>query len=673
MGKLREVLERIRGKPGGTKVEKKPETPDPKAQARQKFSEAKLKLQPYVIEVRQVTTVHPSLQEKKKAFTEAEQKVIGLEAAEEYDKGVEALKELTSATTAFLEANQHREEAKAKFTVAHNKLTGGVLKQAKEVVPVPTFLKDKHDALDQAEQKLPGDNASAEEYEAGTHAVGELSHAALGYLKDAKDYVGFLVHKGKTQKSVENLEKQHAQAAHVKDLTDDAKLKLTAAQDLANQNQLPQAGNALGQIDTLLTQAKGHADKYQQYLDKKAVTDGNITTAEGHTEKAKLTTEIQAAKDKVTEAERLAAPAERKYDDAMKALGEADATAAAATTKGDMLIQVGSGTPNKTVLKQLVAKPGGTKLLDEVVKGLGAKPNSAVIQAALEARFDITVENFDKTGSQSTTKGARSLKRMYDLMALVPDSHTRDNDKLKLIQRFGGKSGLPTNKDRGSWYRNNDEEGLVVLSCGRPKDLGKKTRFGLPEAEDDCKPKDDVKPDYFDFTTLHEVGHAVDENKGFMGDGGPGKALAGWEVHTPEDFAAIIGKHFRFEKPGGETITYLVKYMKGQPATPPDPPNGVTPEQWDQRRTELEAWWAKAKSDASPQQPWYGEADAIGNKYYHQSYPWQWVSYNTNARTKGISPYQFRAPGEWFADLYAAYHCGKLQDGNPAVAWLKDL
>jgi hypothetical protein len=38
-----------------------------------------------------------------------------------------------------------------------------------------------------------------------------------------------------------------------------------------------------------------------------------------------------------------------------------------------------------------------------------------------------------------------------------------------------------------------------------------------------------------------------------------------------------------------------------------------------------------------------------------------------------MTGYQFRAPGEWFAELYAAYRMDKLQSSHPAVGWLSKL
>jgi hypothetical protein len=61
----------------------------------------------------------------------------------------------------------------------------------------------------------------------------------------------------------------------------------------------------------------------------------------------------------------------------------------------------------------------------------------------------------------------------------------------------------------------------------------------------------------------------------------------------------------------------------------------------------------------SDQGPW-GTATGgvvLGDRIYQESYDWpQWVSYKHEARGRKVSTYQFRAPGEWFAEAYAAYY-----------------
>ena len=63
----------------------------------------------------------------------------------------------------------------------------------------------------------------------------------------------------------------------------------------------------------------------------------------------------------------------------------------------------------------------------------------------------------------------------------------------------------------------------------------------------------------------------------------------------------------------------------------------------------------------------------IAGRVYHEAYEGTWVSYSYAARAQGITGYQFRAPAEWFAELYAAFHCEKLNPKHPATPWLRKL
>ena len=58
---------------------------------------------------------------------------------------------------------------------------------------------------------------------------------------------------------------------------------------------------------------------------------------------------------------------------------------------------------------------------------------------------------------------------------------------------------------------------------------------------------------------------------------------------------------------------------------------------------------------------------------YHEGYEGMWVGYRYSARAQGITGYQFRAPAEWFAELYAAYHMTSSTPRHPASQWLAQL
>ncbi len=72
-------------------------------------------------------------------------------------------------------------------------------------------------------------------------------------------------------------------------------------------------------------------------------------------------------------------------------------------------------------------------------------------------------------------------------------------------------------------------------------------------------------------------------------------------------------------------------------------------------------------------------ARPFGGRYFQRSYPGsgnkadrksnaEWVSFEVDSRRDAVSHYQYRAPGEWFAELYAHYYMGTLE-GHPLYRW----
>jgi hypothetical protein len=62
--------------------------------------------------------------------------------------------------------------------------------------------------------------------------------------------------------------------------------------------------------------------------------------------------------------------------------------------------------------------------------------------------------------------------------------------------------------------------------------------------------------------------------------------------------------------------------------------------------------------DAGLQMPWLKPEGGmtLGIYHYQESYTPAWVRYKHQARTRMVSDYQFRSPGEWFAEVYAWYY-----------------
>ena len=99
----------------------------------------------------------------------------------------------------------------------------------------------------------------------------------------------------------------------------------------------------------------------------------------------------------------------------------------------------------------------------------------------------------------------------------------------------------------------------------------------------------------------------------------------------------------------------------------------MTPQQWTARQGEVDKW----HRIATAKNVWWRQSDCdtitIDGQIYHEAYDMNWVGYLASARKKGMTGYQFRAPAEWFAELYASFHSGKIKSTHPAAKWLSKL
>jgi hypothetical protein len=336
-----------------------------------------------------------------------------------------------------------------------------------------------------------------------------------------------------------------------------------------------------------------------------------------------------------------------------------------------------SGKPSSALLTKLANAPGGGPVLDALVADLPDTIDQDVLTEAVAARYGIKVEQYDHRtdAKKGTTRTAanpkspdKSLKGLYQVLGQVP---LKDTKNVKTIEHYTEEKG-------GASYRNG--AGLVKLYCGRPDD-GNEQPFNkkgevVPEDEKvdkNCEPiNPKVKVPYFNFATLHEVGHAVDDVKGVMKGGR--NADAGWQTHSAADIGNLAGDHFHYDKTYLGQVTASKKSV--EPTVKPPPPSGVKPEDWDLARQKAVDWIKSVRESAGLW--WHGGAcrqAAIGGRVYHEAYAdWgNWVSYNLGARSQGVTGYQFRAPGEWFAELYATFFSQKMNPKHPAAAWLAKL
>jgi hypothetical protein len=259
-------------------------------------------------------------------------------------------------------------------------------------------------------------------------------------------------------------------------------------------------------------------------------------------------------------------------------------------------------------------------------------------------------------------------------MVLVPEEHVK-SDSLKKIVRVGGaggKSGLVGASNYNPYQKS------ATLECGRSSEKGGTTvgsKTELPDVSEDFQPVGAKTQSYFNWTTLHEIGHAVDDKEKFMERKGFQPEMGGWTQFgsNVSMIAQALQNDDRFKADGTAfNLDYITEKLKGNTPSAPDA-NGVDPGKWEAARKAIDEWVAAVGVDSKL---WKDGAAcktrAIGGRVYHEAYKKDWVSYDLAARTRGISGYQFRAPGEWFAELYAAYYSGKLKPQHPFARIVED-
>jgi len=243
------------------------------------------------------------------------------------------------------------------------------------------------------------------------------------------------------------------------------------------------------------------------------------------------------------------------------------------------------------------------------------------------------------------------LDKMYDMMAMLPVQHT-SQDKLKTLTYD------PTSK--GAAY------GGATIFMGDYGDAKGDWGYKNP------KTGADEPLNGFSISTLHEVGHSVDDKYKIMSPSNMSKeGLGGWTNRIPvdnvvklfaDDFVANAGKDTKIAERDLKSLIKkaLTKAAVKQPGEKEasvkpmgdgDKPGAVSAEDWAKLKPLLD----KCVGLRSDKWPWgKGKEVAFDGSAYHESYPGEWVSYSMAARRKGeVRDYQWRAPGEWFAELYA--------------------
>jgi hypothetical protein len=300
------------------------------------------------------------------------------------------------------------------------------------------------------------------------------------------------------------------------------------------------------------------------------------------------------------------------------------------------------------LLKQLNTQ--AEQLYDDAVKAAGddetKKQAQAVYASALKDRYGIAIDNPDKIANTH-------LDKVYKMLDKVPQTDVAQGSLKTLAYKATttviGPDGKPTEKPwNGASF--NKDGGVITMG-----DINE--GFTQPY-NDPADPTKVTDTDWFSVTTLHELGHSVDDRFQVMATYQGRESCGGWVAQKIADVAAVYAGDFQAKD--GKTVAIDDKSLRqfiesalgtGKGAKPAD----VSDDDWKALAPQLaalEARCASRRSDAS-QWPWSAPYD-IGGFSYHEAYPNQWWRYVTGKR-QGVTvrDYQWRAPGEWFAELYA--------------------
>jgi hypothetical protein len=323
-------------------------------------------------------------------------------------------------------------------------------------------------------------------------------------------------------------------------------------------------------------------------------------------------------------------------------------------------------------VKRLV-QLGDAESVDAVVKHLPDNTPDAVIAQIAQARFGVL---FELHGPQATA----GAKHVYAMLAKAPQD-VKGNPSLAKVT-YSTTPTLANVSARGGQY---DSEHEDAQTWGRPdveqQAFGKAQKAPgskkpqLPDnVEERCRPLDEKPVEVLDWAALHELGHSLDDATGFMKRRGKDDDCGGW-IEYGADVQPIANAVARWAGVGNEPafVQHLVAWLEGGTPPPPPRPARVDADTWKGALVKVEGWLKRSTTG----QIWYDNAASmahrIGDRIYQRPYPDEWVSYKAEARQRGLTGFQFKAPGEWFAELYAGYRSGKLKPNHPAMDWLKDL
>lgn len=284
-----------------------------------------------------------------------------------------------------------------------------------------------------------------------------------------------------------------------------------------------------------------------------------------------------------------------------------------------------------------------------------------LLTSAFEKRFAL-----DARGTNGAAWDAAGLRRCWDVLETLPPSHIQGNPSLLQWIRYGSARA-----NHSGWYKD-DRFGNQSHAAGFDYTTANiATSTQRSQSDEDGDGTDEVTDplhgvNRFNKVVRHEVGHAVDDAMGAEALYCAGNAAGGNWTNYGSDARACIRDMITAV---GGTLDGLDAAVQSAfiDAIAADADNALTAVQATPEYAALDAA-VQALVDLDPvfgalamavDNPWYrhsGGGTPLDGRIYQRSYSSVWTAYDQAARTRKVSEYQFRAPGEWFAEAYAAYY-----------------
>jgi hypothetical protein len=286
-------------------------------------------------------------------------------------------------------------------------------------------------------------------------------------------------------------------------------------------------------------------------------------------------------------------------------------------------------------------------------------PNDAfdTLRLATETRFNVTVGQATMPRVTPVDWDPALLREAYLVLDELPEAHVAGNRELLRLGQFRQAA-------QGNY-----------LVGGKYSAAQRELALNIEES--------DVRG-----TIVHETGHAVDEEMGWSAGAEPARPQRGGWTSYGANYQTCATD--MVSGSGGAITTDLTPAQRQDVIDQMDTAMSNRSAQGLEQAIRNLPWFAGlpaatrravladralAALRIGLNQPWFSASDGgehLGDYVYQESYANQWVRYRHEARARKVSDYQFRDPGEWFAEAYDFYYRpdprgrgAKLADKDP--------